>query len=355
MAVDTGVEVEKRKKRKPNVFDVARVAGVSQTTVSFVLNGSTTPRISDATTKRVLAAVEQLGYRRNTLARSLAHGKTMTVGMVLSSLDDDFHGVILRTCQERLDEQGYQLLYVQAASGSAREALMVQFLLEHRVDAVICFAHEYSTYIVPEWLSGMRDEGVPGVMIDSTRFASMIDSVGSDDIDGMYKAMKHLYDLGHRRIALVSDNWQPDLVPDRISGYDLAIERLGIDYNVQVGSDRRMNDIEKSAEMARLLDGPEPPTAFVTYNDYTFEYFLMNYAGTRFRVPEDVSLVGYGNLYLSRFAKLTSVGQRPEEIGRVAAECVLARLKNPDRPLRKVEIETELVVRSSTAPPRPVS
>lgn len=341
-----------RKKRKPNVFDVARLAGVSQTTVSFVLNNRGTPRIPEETTKRVMDAVAQLGYRRNTIARSLAHGKTMTVGMVLSSFDGDFHGVIMRTCQAVLAEQGYQLLFMYAEPGSAKEAKIIQFFLEHRVDAMLCFAHDYSVYVVPEWLADIRDEGIAGVLIDSVQFADRIDSVGSNDIEGMCKAVKHLYDLGHRKICLMSQDWDEDLLPDRIRGYDIARQRLGLEYDVRVEMPRQSTASDVSAEMARILESSDSPTAFVTFNDYYFEDFLMNYAGARFRVPEDVSLVGYGNLYLSRFAKLTSVSQHPEAIGRSAAECILSRLAQSDQPPRKIEIEPELVVRSSTACPR---
>lgn len=349
MAAET--ETENRKKRKPNVFDVARLAGVSQTTVSFVLNNRCAS-IPEETTKRVMDAVAQLGYRRNTIARSLAHGKTMTIGMVLSSFDGDFHGVIMRTCQAVLAEQGYQLIFMYAEPGSAKEAKIIQFFLEHRVDAMLCFAHDYSVYVVPEWLADIRDEGIPGVLIDSVQFADRIDSVGSDDIEGMYKAVKHLYDLGHRRICLITQDWEEDLLPDRVRGYSLALERLGLDQDIRLVMDRRGNACDVAADMARMLESSVAPTAFVTFNDYVFEDFLMNYAGTRFRVPEDVSLVGYGNLYLSRFAKLTSVSQHPEAIGRTAAECILSRLSESDQSPRKVEIETELVVRASTAPPR---
>ena len=73
---------------------------------------------------------------------------------------------------------------------------------------MLCFAHDYSVYVVPEWLADIRHEGIPGVLIDSVQFADLIDSVGSNDIEGMYKAVKHLYDLGHRRICLLSQNWE---------------------------------------------------------------------------------------------------------------------------------------------------
>ena len=350
MAAET--DSKNRKKRKPNVFDVARLAGVSQTTVSFVLNNRGTPRIPEETTKRVLDAVAQLGYRRNTIARSLAHGKTMTVGMVLSSFDGDFHGVIMRACQAVLTEQDYQLLFMYAEPGSAKESKIIQFFLEHRVDAMLCFAHDYSVYVVPEWLADIREEGIAGVLVDSVQFSDHIDSVGSDDIEGMYKGVKHLYDLGHRKICLISQNWEEDLLPDRVRGYGVALARLGLDYDVRLALNRESRPSDISAEMAKILQSSDAPTAFVTYNDYVFEDFLMNQAGSRFRVPEDVSLVGYGNLYLSRFAKLTSVSQHPEARGRSAAECILSRLAQPDQSPRKIEIEPELVVRSTTAPPR---
>ncbi|HEY3331679.1 MAG TPA: LacI family DNA-binding transcriptional regulator [Capsulimonadaceae bacterium] len=338
-------------KRKPNVFDVARLAGVSQTTVSFVLNGSTSPRISEATSRRVHEAVKQLGYRPNTLARSLAHGKTLTVGLVLPCFDDDFHGRIVKECQNRLAENGYQLLFVHAAIGSAAEARMVEFLLQHRVDAIACFVHSATTYVLPEWLRTINSAGIPAVVIDNMTSPDQADSVCSDDMAGMDTVVEHLYGLGHREIAILAAKWPEDLVPIKVKGFEAAMRQRGLTPRLVAEDVTSPSSALFSAEMLRLMGSPNPPTAFVAHNDYQFEDFLQNHAGRDVRVPEEISLVGYGDSYLSRMMRLTTVGQQPDLTGRTVAERLLDRLENPQAPAKRTEIPTELLVRGSTAAP----
>lgn len=341
------------RKRKPNVFDVARLAGVSQTTVSFVLNGSTSAKISEATGRRVKDAVEKLGYRPNALARSLAHGKTMTVGMVVPYFGD-FHSEIVLEVQRTLRERGYQLLFGHANSEHGDEVRSVQFLLQHSVDAIICFAHSYSTGLFREWLADIERAAVPAVFIDSRRFDGNVDTVASDDIDGIDQIVQHLYDLGHRHICLVGSQWPDDCIPDRVLGFDLSRRRLGLDYDVQIGTDRCMSGEEYARDMVNLLESSEAPTAFVTYNDYVYERFIMEQAGGRWRVPADVSLAGYGDTYLAKLARLTTVCQQPRMMGRAAAERLLERLEDPDSLPRHTVVDTKLIVRDSTAPPRSI-
>lgn len=339
-------------KRNPSAFDVAREAGVSQTTVSFVLNDSTSPRISEATTKRVLDAVQKLGYRPNTLARSLVHGKSNTVGVLLPYLNSDYHEQLVLGLQSELQAHGYNVIIVYAVASDETEKDLVEFLLQHRVDAIACFLTASAQAHVPGWLTTLEQARVPVTIVDNQAFSAVADFAMSDDASGMRSVVNHLYDLGHRRISFLAGYWPDVATPARVVAFGEALAELGLTYDVRIGTDSSLTNDELSAAMVDLLESSNPPTAFVAQNDYMFESFVLNEMGTRYRVPEDVSLVGYGNTYLSKLAKISTVDQNPGALGKAIAIRLRARLDNTDLPLERVSSPTNLIDRGSTGPPR---
>ncbi|HEY3330320.1 MAG TPA: LacI family DNA-binding transcriptional regulator [Capsulimonadaceae bacterium] len=349
-----GLQTTRSRSKKPSAFDVAREAGVSQTTVSFVMNGSTSPKISEATTKRVMDAIEKLGYRPNTLARSLAHGKSHTVGVLLPYLDSGYHQQLVAGLQEALHDQGYYVLFVYAVENDDMERRLVEFLLQHRVDAMACFLPIPSFVHVPSWLKTLEHAGVPATIIDNSGFCKYVDCAMSDDYAGMKDVVGRLYEQGHRRISLLAGCWPSDMIPDRVDGFGKALMEYGLTYDVRLGADRDMTQEEYSNAMVALLEGSNPPTAFVAQLDFMFEHFLMFEAGHRYRIPEDVSLVGYGNTYLSKITRLSSVHQNPEFLGRAIAKRLLARLDNPDLPVQKITAPTTFIDRGSIGTPKPM-
>jgi LacI family transcriptional regulator len=165
--------------------------------------------------------------------------------------------------------------------------------------------------------------------------------------------VQHLYSLGHRKIGLLTKRFSEDLVPDKIRGFDESMRRLGLDARLRIcEDDPNPTKQDYTAEILRLLATADAPTAFVAFNDYQLEDFLQVHREHGVRIPEDVSLAGYGDSYLSRFAGLTTVCQHPDLIGRAVAERLLGHLDDPTLPTTKVKLPSKLVVRNSTAAPK---
>jgi LacI family transcriptional regulator len=337
--------------RRPSAFDVAREAGVSQTTVSFVLNDASGQSISEATKTRVLDAVKKLGYRPNSLARSLAFGKSNTIGMLVPYMDPGFHQSVIEGVQNTLEANGYGTLFAFSGRSAVREATQADFLLHHRVDALVCFGPGKVKGLISQWLDAADSARTPTIVIDDATYASRVDCVVSDDIAGVGIAMQHLYDLGHRRIALIAAPWLNSTAADRVAGYHAFIESHTLEYvNVITVADEHSGD--RVAEIMRdLSTGKSAPTAYIAVNDGMFESVLRPQYGQWQSGARDLSLIGYGDTYVASAFRLTTVGQRPMEMGRIAAERLLERLNNPRLPYEALLVPTELILRDTTAPP----
>jgi LacI family transcriptional regulator len=332
--------------RRPSVFDVAREAGVSHTTVGLVLNGRAGSRVAEPTRKRVNDAVERLSYRPNRMARTLAHGRSYTVGLTLPWSGSVFHGQIVVGAQQELRENGYRLLVVHTDLQGVGEGEVVEFLLEHQVDAMICF-RPHAAEAMPLWLDTLTSRRTPAVMVDDATFAEYMDCVVSDDISGMEQAIDHLVALGHERILLYETCWQTTPSGDRPLGYENALSKHGLSYRCRIDA-TNMTSGELTDSINDRVRSANPPTAIICVNDWMFEDFLVNDHSPN-RVPSEVSIVGYGNTELARLARMTSVDQSPLEMGREAGRLLLNRLDNPDRPFQIKTCPTSLIVRSSTA------
>jgi len=340
-----------QKHRKPSAFDVAREAGVSQTTVSFILNRRQGQIISDSTRDRVMEAVNRLGYRPNTLASSLAKGKTHTVGLLLPIINNDFHAGIVNSLQGVLHEHGYRLMIVYLQPQIDSETAMVELFLQHRVDALAMIGRSKTSGSSPEWLPAVQSQNAPFVVIDDCTFDGQVDCVVSDDFDGMNQAIQHLFDLGHRRIGMLAEGSKLVTYRDRTEGYHRARTRLGLDHNTVINIEKQ-SPAEKTNKIEAALAAPDAPTAFVTYNDYVYEDLFMNRSKRPWRIPEDLSVVGYGNQYLARFCGMTSVHQHPDILGRAAGERLLKRLAQPELGPETLWIPVSLTVRETTGPCR---
>jgi LacI family transcriptional regulator len=323
--------------------------------VSFVLNPQTRAKVADATATRVLDAIEELGYRPNTLARSLVHGRTQTVGLVLPYLGSDYHAEIVYGVRDTLAEHGYHLLFMNASPGSKEEATAIDFLLQQRVDGILCFVNAVARNVAPRWLESIGQAELPAVVLDFPFYADAIDTVVSDDFGGMASAVEHLYGLGHRRICYICDDSPEEFLPIRSRSFVATCKRLGIDserkivYSAYSGQPVAGWVLRK---MMNLLESNDSPTAFIGFNDYAFEDFLTLDNETRPRVPHDVSLVGYSDSHLARYANLTSVSQSPNAIGVAAVQRLMARMHDDTLPALRIDIPTSLVIRKSTAPPK---
>lgn len=346
-----------RMAEKITILDVARVAKVSPSTVSNLLNGRT-ERMRSSTKERIERAIEQLGYHPNHAARGLKTGSAPLLGLIVPSVANPFFGIFARYVEEAALEGGYQVLLGNSGRDPKREKNYAEELWGHGVRGIILgsspedFTH-FSTLLE----RGLHVVAFERPLQQTDQYS--IDSVGVDNVQGAYLAVKHLIELGHRRIGFVSGSIRTINRLDRLDGYRQALAEAQIAYDDtliwQGMSDIDFGDAE-TMDMGRrgtreLLCRENPPTALFAINDMVA---FGAYAGARevgLTVPDDVSIAGFDDIALTEVVNppLTTVRQPIEEIANTAVARLLARIQeNGAEPAGHIALAPELIVRSST-------
>ncbi len=302
---------------------VAQAAGVSPSTVSRILNGTAT--VSDDKREAVDRAIAQLGFVPDPLARGLAGGRTLSIGVVTQSMDSPFYGVALRGIEDELDKVGYNALFVSGHWNAAEEARCVEVLRARRVDGIIVLTGQLSDQALRTCAKAL-----PLVVAGRTLKAPNLFSLKFDDVAGARMATEHLLTLGHRRIACIAgDPVHPDAV-ERLAGYRQALEQAGIAYEPALVAPGQFHEESGRLAMEHLLDSRQRFTAVFACNDQmAFGAGLALYR-RGLRVPDDVSLVGFDDLAGANYAipPLSTVQQPAYELGRMTAQAMLQLLAN---------------------------
>jgi LacI family transcriptional regulator, galactose operon repressor len=322
------------------ISEVAQRAGVGVATVSRVLNRS--PRVSEPTRTRVLEAIDELGYSPNAAARALSTGRTRTVGVVAPFFTQPSVVERLRAVSRVIADAGYQLVLFDV-DGPDR---FFDLAAGGRLDGLLCVSvspssdelRRFEAAGVPVTLVDTEHPGVPGVFID--------------DVEGGRLAAEHLLALGHRRIGYIGDR-EPHPFgftssARRRIGAAGAIEEAGAELVVRRGPHGRD---EARAIAVELLRSEDAPTAIFAPSDLQAMGVLEGAADLGLDVPGDLSVVGFDDIEVARYAGLTTVAQPLEESGRRGAEMLIGALVGA--PVRAERLELQLVVRRTTAaPPR---
>ncbi|MGQ9881244.1 MAG: LacI family DNA-binding transcriptional regulator [Armatimonadota bacterium] len=334
-------------RRKPNMVDVAKRVGVSQTTVSYVLSGRKDVVIPEATRERIWKAVKELGYRPNGLARGLVRGKTQTIGVLIPRMDSSFHALIMDGIQEVCTALDYRVLLTDSRHNAELEAKQVEMLLEHRVDGIISIA--VAGEPSGTWVRMLRQEGVPLVIVDEHTFEGEADCVVSDDRRGAQMAVDHLIRLGHRRIVHLCAGSDMSAARDRCAGYLSALQRAGIEPRGEwIRGDSFFMPVEHVHRIVEeLLDLPESPTALFAANDDLAAEAIQVARKRGIAIPQQLAVVGYGDTEVGRHLHLTTVHQDPRLMGQIAARRLLRRQQAPDLPVECITLPTRIIVRAS--------
>jgi LacI family transcriptional regulator len=300
---------------------VAKLAGVSPSTISRVLNGTAT--VSEAKTAAINAAIAQLGYVPNPLARGLAGGRTLSVGVVTQALDSPFYGAALRGVEEQLDSQGYRPLIVSGNWHAEEEARCIDMLLARRVDGIIVLTGRLSDRALTDCA-----KRVPVVVTGRQLEAPGLYALNFNNFEGARLATQHLILLGHRHIAFIAgDPDHPDSI-ERLNGHRAALEAAGITYESVQVIQGEYHEVSGMLAVDRLLQSGRPLTAIFAANDQMALGAALGLRRHALRVPDDVSLVGFDDLPSSQYASppLSTVHQPAYELGQIAATCMLQLL-----------------------------
>lgn len=332
------------------IKEVAKEAQVSPATVSRVLNQST--GVSDSLRERVMQAMEKLDYRPSLVARSLRMQRTNTIAVMVPQLDQPFFSKLTFAIQQALFTHDYHTLTCSTMEDITTELSTVEMLLGLRVDGVIAVP----TSSQPDSINALVEAGTAVVLVDrDLPTIRPIDRVQSDNFTGGYIGMAYLLQLGHRRIGLIGGQMYINSFSNRIAGINAAIAEYGggaVGYSVMTGHTAQF-DIGYHAGKD-LLKREDPPTALFALTDAAAVGAMHAAHEMGFDVPSDVSVMGFDNIPLATLIKpsLSTVGQPIEDIANYAAGLLIKRMNNKDAEPQTITVQTELLPRGSTAPPR---
>lgn len=334
--------------RRPTQKDVAQRAGVSRSTVSYVLNDQTALKIpiSDETRQRVLDVIAELGYEPDARAQSLRRGSTNIVGVIIPVIENPFFWQILTGISDSLSESGYSLHLFHNPQDAQQGAYTVRELTRQRAEGFILLAAV--KYMLPKLTNYLRHSGQPIVEITATE--AEFDHVIHGYSVGTRVLMKHLLDLGHRKIGFIYGVTQEVQGLDRLSVYRQMLQEHGLSdslrYEVHCGD--QLQDAYQAAY--NLLSSPDRPTALLAINDILAIAVMRAAGDLGLSIPGDLSVAGFDDISLSNYVqpRLTTISGMAEESGHVAVQLLLQRFADPYLPRQVTRTDTQLIVREST-------
>ncbi|MCC4907689.1 LacI family DNA-binding transcriptional regulator [Microbacterium sp. cx-59] len=325
------------------MVDVARMAGVSISTVSHVLNG--TRNVEPKTRSRVVSAIEKTGYRQDTLARAMRRSKTDSIGLIVSDAGEPAFAEMAHGVEQAAADRGLTLLLANSSEDSDREQRAIRTLLERRVDGLI-LARAANT--APDLLTALKAEKTPVVLLDRLYSDVSLDQVGADNRDSMRRLMAHLTARGHRRFAVVAGDARVPSVAERLDGFYDGVRDAGLvgdDQFVLTGTD----DGElREALAANLTQGSS--TAVIACSTPLAVAGLRALQQAALATPMDIAFAtfdGFTNPDLFS-PGLTTVRQPAFDMGAAAVGLLMERIEAPDARPRTVRLHQSLELREST-------
>jgi DNA-binding LacI/PurR family transcriptional regulator len=325
---------------KVTSIDVAAKAGVSQATVSLVFSGKATGRVSERTAEAVRQAARELGYRPNVAARALRSGAARVLGLLVPDSVHPFFGFVLRGAQRAAWDAGYAVALIDAGRGAAWEEGSAEALSHGPVDGFLIFGLDPPPAV----------RGVPVVLVE--RAEPKIPSVRLDAEGGITAALEHLAALGHERIGHLTGDYDQQTFERRRKAWRTFIRASGQDPDA-LPSIPTILRVEAAIDAAReLFEHPAKVTAVICDDDIAAAGLYVAAREDGVRIPEDLSVVGFDDLEISRVLDppLTTIRIDGEALGAEAVNVLLARLEGR-RAKRETVLPVELVERASTAPP----
>jgi DNA-binding LacI/PurR family transcriptional regulator len=329
------------------IRDVAKKAGVGVGTVSRVLNDH--PSVSDATRRKVLAAIAELDYTPNSIARRLSLGKTLTIAAIVPFFTRPAFVERLRGVEYALADSEYDLILFNVETTAKRDDYFRTVPRRERVDGLLLISLSPRDTDAERFLKA----GVPTVLIEAHH--PQLSRVVVDDVSGGRLATQHLLELGHRKIGYISDWLESSFYfvssRDRYTGYRQALADAGLPFRPEYhwqGEHGR----QEAREMARqLLALPDPPTAIFAASDIQAIGVLEAARDAGLKVPQDLSIIGYDDIEIAEYLHLTTIRQPLFASGAEGVKLVLESIATPPPTPRRVLLPIELVIRQTTASP----
>ena len=329
--------------KKPTIYDVAKRAGVSITTVSRILN--TPDKVNNETREKVLTAIDALSFVPKAEARARAMQHTGRIGVISPFFTAPSFMQRLRGIAETLSPENYELVVYTVNSADHLQGYLSSLPLKRNLDGLIVL----SLPVDDTQVRRLIDHGLPTVLIEYPH--PKLNCVEIDDVEGGYMATTYLLGKGHRRIAFLGDTDLPEYsihpVSLRLSGFRQALKETRIkipETFVRLAPYSQEQTRQVAKELLNLLN---PPTAIFAATDFQALGVLKAARQLEIKVPEQLAVIGFDDLDIAEYADLTTISQNLDESGRLAVELLLAQIESPSRPPRHVKLPLSLIERQT--------
>lgn len=330
------------------IYDVARVAGVGVGTVSRVLNNS--QAVKESTREKVLSAIAKLNYAPDPIARSMITGRTKVLGVIIAFVTRTFSVEVLRGMVSAASRSDYELVIYNVENDEQRDHYFRQLPMRRRVDGLLVVSLRPNEETLPNFLKS----GLPTVLVDA--YSPSFTSVVVNNIEGAYTAVKTLIEKGHHRIGFINGtvegNFKFNQANDRLIGVHQAFSEAGIVFDPQLmlATDWTRAGGRRAAE--QFLTQADPPTAIFSASDVQAVGVLETARRLKLDVPGDLSIMGFDGVELSEILELSTVQQPMHYMGELGIAKMIEQLENPTQAPELIRLDTQLVERRTTAPPK---
>ncbi len=327
------------------IKDVARLANVSITTVSRVINNKS-EGVSEETRQRVLQVMEDLNYQPNRVARGLVTKRTNTLGLILPDITNPFFPEIARAVEDTANKHGYNIILCNTDDRSDKEELYIRVLKSKCVDGIVFTS---STTPVFRHVKQLRDYRMPFVLLDRYFYDEQLPGVYTDGYQGMYEITRFVLEMGHREIAYIGGPSEAPNSMYRYAGFEQALKNFGLNLDKELIVEGNYKISGGREGVLELLSKGRDFTAVVCANDLMAIGAMEELKDAGFRIPEDISITGFDDIPMARYVepKLTTVAQPCYQMGEMATELLIKLIEGKPVKNAVITLKPELIVRDS--------
>jgi len=329
------------------IGDIARIAKVSKTTVSRVINNSSL--VNKQTKKKVLKVIEEMNFTPNALARSLTKKTNKTIGFLIPDILNPFYMEIIQSIEEVVSKQGFSMYLCVTNQDPKKEEFYLNEMLERRTSGLIVVCTSINN---SELLEKAR-KNIKMVSIHAD--IEGVDKIDTTGEQGTFEIIEHLISLGHKKIGFIGYRFDIVALNNRLLGYKKALEKHRIPIRDEYILEGTVLGNSGYYMTNKLLDLDDPPTAIHCFNEYLAMGAYMAISERNLKIPQDISLTGFDDLFMSKLIRprLTTVSQPISTMGQIAGELLIKNILEGAKPVsQSIVLPTKLIIRDSTAPPR---
>ncbi|TCN28132.1 LacI family DNA-binding transcriptional regulator [Mesobacillus foraminis] len=327
--------------KQPTIYDVAKEAGVAISTVSKVLNN--TGRIGEKTRKKVEETMQKLNYQPSVAAS--VKKRIQTIGLLIPDIADPFMAEIARAIEDHGRKFGFSLMICSTDNDLEKEMEYVSVLKKKYIDGIIIATGLKNTAALQELLN---DE-IPVALLAREVPSLAVNTVVVNDFLGAFEATSYLIKLGHKKIAMVTEDIYFPVTQSRLEGYKQALEQGGLPYNEELVAINNTSYGDALNSTVELLDVPEPPTAIFASTETLAIGVMQGAREYGLDIPKELSIVGFDNSILAKmsYPPLTTVSQPIREMGKKVIELLVEEIKNPQQVKQRIVMSPELIIRGT--------